>query len=461
VSHLSTIIVQERNAIARHGEAIRIGVPLPSGALADAAEARLFDAHERSLAAQFSALARWPDRSIKWLLVDAILDIDANTGHRLAVRRAAALPVGPAIEIRETAERLQIDTGRALFELPRAGSAGFASVTMDGAACLDAGGITVRARGARGATLAVRFSRVDLEQRGAVRASVMCAGTIEDGGREVARLELRLIFMQGSSTLRIECGIWNPRAARHTGGLWDLGDAGSVSFQDLSIELRPAQSPRQLAWQAGLGEWQERSADSWVLYQDSSGGERWNSPNHIDAQGKPTVSFRGFRVQGADGVVLAQGERASPAVRVTGTSGSICASVEKFWQNFPKALRWQDGALGIGLFPGECAAGFELQGGEKKRHTVLIEFGGEAQPQALASLHAPLYVALDPQRRFNARRRAFGGREARDHRRVRLAQLRRSLRRSRGGRSPRARAFRFALQQPVRFRVRRRHALPA
>jgi hypothetical protein len=395
VSHLSTIVIRELHGIARQGEALRTGVPLARGALSDAAQARLFDASGRPLPTQCRALASWPDRSIKWLLVDACVDSAANSTQRLALQRVDAAPAAVGIEVQETADRIRIDTGAAIFELPRAGSSAIASVMAGGAARLDAHGLSVRAADRRGA-LNTRFTKSVVEECGAVRASVLCSGVIAAGDREFARLELRLVFVRGSAAVRIECEVWNPRAAQHVGGLWDLGDAGSVHLRDLSLELRPAQPLQNLEWQSEPGEWHAASMASWSLYQDSSGGQRWNSPNHVDANGKLTVSFPGFRVQGEGGKTLAQGERATPALRIGGPAGPVCVSVEKFWQNFPKALRWDGRVLGVGLFPAECAAGFELQGGEKKRHTVLFEFGGDA-PRALAALHVPLAVSLDPQ----------------------------------------------------------------
>ncbi|MEO8062842.1 MAG: hypothetical protein ABI821_08840 [Pseudomonadota bacterium] len=394
MSHLSSIIVREQGGMARQDEAIRIGVPLARGALNDSADLALFDDGNQPLEAQFTVLARWPDRSIKWVLVDAIVSSGANTEQKLALRQGAVPAAGPGIDLQESKERLRIDTGAAVFEVPRSGGGEFAQVTLGGTACL-ARGMTVRAT-AHGAALAVRLAQVNIEQRGRVRTAVVCTGTIESAGREVARLKLRLIFVRASAALRVECEIWNPRAARHVGGLWDLGDANSVALQDLSIELHPAQPPQRLAWQSAPGEWREETTPDWSLYQDSSGGDQWNSPNHIDAKGKSTVTFRGFRVLGAGGAVLAQGERASPAVKVSGAGGWICASVERFWQNFPKALRLHAGALSIGLLPAESAPGFELQPGEKKRHTLVIEFGRAGEPRAPAALHAPLAVALDP-----------------------------------------------------------------
>ena len=52
------------------------GVPLAKGALKDPRAARLV-AHGRAVPLQTEALARWPDGSVKWLL----LDFQAPTGE--------------------------------------------------------------------------------------------------------------------------------------------------------------------------------------------------------------------------------------------------------------------------------------------------------------------------------------------------------------------------------------------
>ena len=396
MNHLATILVHEPAGIDRDREAIRTGVPLARGTVNEVAGLALLDAQQRRLPAQFKVLANWPDGSVKWLLVDTRISVSAGGDLRVSLARVDAAASADAIEIQQFDDRLRVDTGAAVFEIPRAGDGRFASVSVGGRACLESSGMVVRARGARNAPLTVRLVEAKVEEHGSVRASVACAGIIEAQGRELARLELRLVFIQSSAAVRVECEIWNPRAARHVGGLWDLGDAGSALLEDLSIELRPLQPPQQLTWQAEPGQWHESPATAWSLYQDSSGGERWNSPNHLDASGKLTVGFRGYRVQGAEGRVLHQGERATPVVQVGGAGTSIAATVEHFWQNFPKALRWDGVALSVGLFPAECLAEFELQGGEKKRHAVLLEFGGEGPPRAIAALHAPLTVSLDP-----------------------------------------------------------------
>src|ERR1044072_3431254 len=50
---------------------------------------------------------------------------------------------------------------------------------------------------------------------------------------------VRLHFCAGLGTVKVELTITNPRAAKHPGGQWDLGDAGSVLIRDLSIKVMP------------------------------------------------------------------------------------------------------------------------------------------------------------------------------------------------------------------------------
>lgn len=69
--------------------------------------------------AQFAALARWPDGSIKWLLVDFVADCPANSSatYRLADSgaRPAKMP-SPAVEDSEDAVRTETDVMRCVMD---------------------------------------------------------------------------------------------------------------------------------------------------------------------------------------------------------------------------------------------------------------------------------------------------------------------------------------------------------
>jgi hypothetical protein len=136
-----------------------------------------------------------------------------------------------------------------------------------------------------------------------------------------------------------------------------------------------------------------------LIYQDSSGGNNWSSTNHIDKDGKLTVRFKGYRIFAGDGAGSRQvrdGNRAIPYARLKSSAGWIAAGVRDFWQNFPKALQVKDNELRIGLFPAESKSGFELQGGEKKRHIICLDFGIGNNETIIPQMLMPLHVSIDP-----------------------------------------------------------------
>jgi len=389
----------ETHGIARVAEPVRTGVPLPRGWLPEVAQARLRDADGRDVPAQCRALASWGDGSVKWLLVDALVTVPANSRvniHLVGVPVAANGSRPPLANERD--DHIEIDTGVVRFDVRKRGATPVGAVAVEGRAIVDARGLRVRAIGPDGKEWPLEIARAWIEEHGPIRSAVVCEGKVGP-----VRLTLRFVSHAGSGVVRVDCEVWNPRAALHAGGLWDLGDPASAFFKDLSIEASLAGNAQELAWrlidssQGGQGDpWQRRDTSPWTLYQDSSGGERWNSPNHLDRDSKLTVTFRGFRVYDERRNILAKGDRATPVVMAHSDAGWISATAEKFWQNFPKALRWDGNSLGLGLFPAECAAGFELQGGEKKRHTMMFEFGlASTQPHGY-EMHAPLEVSLDP-----------------------------------------------------------------
>ena len=392
------IQLTETHGIERVAEPVRIGVPLPRGWLSAPTDAHLRDESGRRVPAQFRALASWSDGSVKWLLVDALAAMPANNRRHLRLTRGAqSMPdTASILQIVERDDRIEIDTGRVRFDVRKSGTTPVGAVSVAEHSIVDANGLRLSAAGVDGKDWPLKIKTAWIEEQGKVRASIICAAAV--GAIE---LKLRFVAHAGSAAISIECEVWNPRAANHAGGLWDLGDPGSILFKDLSFQAGLAGSAREIAWRSSdangqAQSWQRRDASRWTLYQDSSGGESWNSPNHLDRDAQLTVSFRGYRVFDERQNILEQGDRATPGVMAQGDAGWIGVTADKFWQNFPKALRWDGQRLSVGLFPAECAAGFELQGGEKKRHTVVFEFGTHASQPRWHEVHAALEVSLDP-----------------------------------------------------------------
>src|SRR5207248_2147196 len=101
----------------------------------------------------------------------------------------------------------------------------------------------------KGHAVTGRVERSCIEEHGPVRATVRLDGVFV--GAAPCRFVARLCFFAGLGLVRLRVTLHNPRRARHRGGLWDLGDAGSVLFRDLSLAvvLAPTDAAR-LTWRA-------------------------------------------------------------------------------------------------------------------------------------------------------------------------------------------------------------------
>jgi hypothetical protein len=367
---------------------VRLGVPLPRGWCVDpvrvGARGTVDDA---AVPMQGRALAHWSDGSVKWLLVDALPPAAGGALRLDPGIEPGQAGAGARLGVDSDATRVAVATGAATLDFGSGDDRLLNAVTLaDGTAQLGARGVRLRATDAAGQARGVRVETVQVEEAGPVRAVVVARGTIEGDGP--LAFVARWWIAAGARSALLELRVRNSRAALHPGGLWDLGDPGSVLLGDLSVEIEPAAAPTSITWRATPQDTLVDAAPAdWALYQDSSGGERWDSPNHVEADGRLGVSFRGWTTRGAD--APAQGLRAQPALALHGPAGRIALSLQDFWQNFPKALRSRDGCGSVGLFPAERGRPTELQGGEQKRHRLALAFGEQALEIAEALVSPP------------------------------------------------------------------------
>src|SRR5262249_21337186 len=112
------------------------------------------------------------------------------------------------------------------------------------------------------------------------------------------------------------------------------------------------------------------------IYQDSSGGNAWQSTNHLNRHHQVPVSFRGYRVR-AD-TFTSEGLRATPVVAFCSDRSWIAVTVPQFWQNFPQAIDVSDGSINIRFLPHQYADLHEIQAGEQKTYECFIAFGPDS-----------------------------------------------------------------------------------
>lgn len=391
------VIVEEHAGIERAQEPVALGLPLTRGAARSVDSLRLLDEEGLALPAQqITQQTRWSDGSLKWVFVEALLD--AKAGDRRALSLATidkAEDSATPLVIEESPAEVQVITGPLEATIPRTGARLISSLCLDQQPLLrEPEGLTLRLLDERREGHDLRVTSVDVTARGPLRCGVVIRGRL---GRHL-EVTARLSLWAGRELIRLDVTLRNPQAAHHEGGTWDLGDPASVLIADLGLLAQVVgadRAQRGLRWGSQRGEAlsEASSVERFDIYQDSSGGERWDFKTHLTRDLVVPQVFRGYRVRG-DEVTLAQGERAEPSLWLSGESGvSLGATVRDFWQNFPKSLEASGDRLKVGLFPGEFGALHELQGGEQKTHTIWLSAGA---PNDLGWVQAPLVVRSTP-----------------------------------------------------------------
>lgn len=397
---------------SRSNEPVTFGVPLPAGLARDGDAWRLEDAAGRSQVVQTRALDAWPDGSVRWLLIDAQVDRQAGATTALRLRRAddagpsTAPPpnastsnAAPAIAVTTDGSQVAVDTGTARFLFDTRSDFLFEDVTVAGDKPLNRAASTlsvVLADGTRGRLV---LRTIDVRERGPLRASVKLAGQLVAEGRELLQLTAWIDLFAGHNTVRVRLCVTNPRRAVHRGGFWDLGDPNSILIKELKLAFGIHQAARHAGIVGSLefgAPWQEL-ASPFELYQDSSGGENWNSTNHVNRERKVPNAFRGYRVTG--GAARSSGLRATPIVELRSEHQTVAVAMPAFWENFPKAIQSDAsaGVLELALFPAQYSDVHELQGGEQKTHELFVAFGPDTvTPAPLAWTRAQTVMAVDP-----------------------------------------------------------------
>ncbi len=365
---------------------VRLGIPFAPGQIAEPGQIGVIDSHDARSIAQKKVLSRWPDSSIRWCLVEFLcLGDPASYTLEIAAERNVAtgsptqVPANPLIAIEPETQRGSTDTAVLRHRL-------FNEIVA----------LQIRLRHDSQSYLGVLESARTIDT-GPIRWSQTWSVRFDASGKS-SPLTGNLIanVYADLSTVTFEFAITNPLAMDHPGGNWDLGAAGSVIINDLSFHFslpKAAQQKRLSAELRDSGQTLEASQQL-RIFQASSGGENWNSHNHLDRHGRVPLEFRGYRAN-ADGQELA-GLRAEPLVAWKTSSAVYGIGYRDFWQNFPKVLAAEGDGLRIGLFPLETVGGHELQGGEQKTHEFAFEWRQTTEQSTIDVCINPPLVSLTP-----------------------------------------------------------------
>ncbi|NTW98817.1 MAG: hypothetical protein HGB35_02595, partial [Geobacteraceae bacterium] len=373
------IVLIESGGVARNGEYVRIGIPFAQGELSGQEELAMLDPHRGLHPVQVAVLKRWHDDSIKWLLLDFAASVPAHgrSAYRLVKAPDKLTAAAPVIHITPEHETWLVNTGSATFSVDAKIFRPFSRIVAGGHDIVAPGEARCIFDPGEEDRMIPVVDAVVVEAEGPLRATLRINGSFGPDKGASPQFFSRLHFFAGSSRVIVEFTLRNPRPARHHGGLWDLGDPGSILFRELALEFPfRAESIEKIVCSP------ERNvpphscygpSERVSIYQESSGGENWDSPIHRSRNGTVPMTLRGYTMQTANDTVL-HGDRATPVVWCGAGESGLAAVMPRFWQEFPKAIEANRSGLKIALFPARFPDSHELQGGEQKTTTVYFDF---------------------------------------------------------------------------------------
>jgi len=378
----------------RRGEPVTFGVPLPCGVVFAGAEGEvplvLSDSSGKVLPAQYQVLARWPDGSVRWVLVDSRVDVGPGEVRELFLRKGRYQVPASSLRVYETEEAIFAETGklklvvrkehfRLFDDLRVEGLYGRAEVVRG-----EGGGIWVEDReGRRFGTGYARPRVCRIEEQGPLRAVILVRGgfATADGDRfspGVAGYTARIYLYDGQDYVRVTFTFENNGryGFRH-----EDYKAEPLEFRRVTLELPLAVSGKVAVRGAGFAE-RLGPEERFYLFQR-------HELNNPDAEAE---NFSYFVRCGEE--VTDEGKRYPGWVEVSSGDLDVLAAVEYFWQNYPKSIIFWRGNLILGLWPlgGFWPPGnvgwYRLRGGTHKSYDIWLRFHPRAEAGARGKVMA-------------------------------------------------------------------------
>ena len=228
------VTVREPAGLARKNEPASGGVPFKRGQVKDVSELALFNEAGEQVAAQFTKLAPYEDRSVQWALLDLVVaELPANGAATFVVRRAKATPPARPLEVRQAGNLMSVDTRAVAFTVDLS-SANILSEARLGDQAVTGAVKAVLADKTGKICAAGKPTRANWEVLGPVRATLRFEGPFD--GHPMLTYTTRVTAWAGSNVVRIDHSIRNSNPAQ--------GDDAKMKWAKVTIDLGFKGAPR-------------------------------------------------------------------------------------------------------------------------------------------------------------------------------------------------------------------------
>jgi hypothetical protein len=370
--------------IDRVQEPVTVGIPFPKGMLYEKNGMPQL-ALEGTKEYQFRTLARWPDGSVRWALVDFQTDVKAGSMNK-NIRVISGSGSSPGKLAIDKGQFIQVDTGAMIAEIKKKGFSLLDSVTVNGREILsrDSKGISVLDENGREYLASNdKEVRVTIEENGPVRAVIKAEGTHIGDDKRMMDYTVRLHFYKNRSKVKVFYTLRNASRKQF--------EHAFIRSLDLVTKLS-LHGPYQISTAKHNGVLKEQLSekdDNVVYYQAVSDfpqeyrGDIFYEKAPIPPDYKREKQ-RGFVQEGywikKNGQILASGKRSEypdlAFIDMSDKEGNGLTVGVRFAAGWwPKSLRARgDGTLEVGLWPGENQVGYWIRYGSHNTFEIMYEF---------------------------------------------------------------------------------------
>ncbi|MFG0316006.1 MAG: hypothetical protein ACF8XB_01940, partial [Planctomycetota bacterium JB042] len=411
------VTVKEVSGQLRVAEPVTFSFPLrKKDKIKSPSQLVLVGPDDQVVPSQMRVLERWkgsvndPNREIRWVLVDAQVDVSIDGEATYRVRRRDGLdpeePTGPTLVVTSDESGVFVDTGTAHFRIS-AMTANFLDLLradLDGDGLVEEGEELIDQPTDAGFVLTDRFGAeyssaaspvtVSIEEAGALRTVVRVDGLHEPVpagsgiDRDFFQYRTRYTFYAGKPYVRVQHTLRN---AYLDDPLGSIGFEGYALHTGLDEDARMGGPPFFARY--GLDDdvpFPLSGASR--LYQDSEGGVNWNL-----SEG---TSFRGFTVRNATDTEVESGDQATGYVYVKSGTSAVTLFMRDWFENFPKGFAF-DGDTGVrfDIFPAEFGTWHYLDDAQQKTTDFFVIGHGPNGPlvgDVIKKLDLPLHPHPDP-----------------------------------------------------------------
>ncbi|KPK84529.1 MAG: hypothetical protein AMJ81_05310, partial [Phycisphaerae bacterium SM23_33] len=334
--------VTEPAGLARKGEPISGGIPLPEGMFKTGQSFALFGQDGGQRPCQALPLVVGSDGTVRWVLVDFQDDLAAGAMNSYVLRAATPRGLPPrALKVTSGPDAVTVDTGKISFRISRADPFGLFSSVEAGGRRVVTGGRILYTDGFDGKTYAAQApGEVKVELAGAMRATIAVKGRFKGDDQSQLQYIARITAWAGRSAVHVKYSLANSnpdhycyRAVKQSAIELKLADAPAGVLLGASSPL--AAGPE--AWLAqGLG-----SAAPGAAKAAAGGKEIWVSKGRDDVAEGWIAAQVGQQTIWACDLYFAD----DPARRLAVADGSLVLSgIIERWSNPQKDSRGRETA---------------------------------------------------------------------------------------------------------------------